>query len=286
MATSRSTQVQQQQPRTWADKVRVSNSSSRCKLDKLPRQLAGTVLNIPKDIVHGLQKVMVMANDFMVFQFKSEEAIEEGRRMEYARVCVEIEVDTPLVHHFPMDSSLTEQPLMVEVTYEWKPARCASCKVFGHSCKPKEDLGKGKEDQREADRGQEQEVPTPLGNPTKEVKESRHSEPVNSNKDPITTQPSAHINDKAEGTNKLDKAQTGLRCKEKAKGIMEDQMGLGIESMMDSGHTSEGGAEAEASGCSTSAGTSIKNNGSSTPSPKATKKKKGAKKRRATQSLS
>ncbi|KAJ6746261.1 hypothetical protein OIU74_028854 [Salix koriyanagi] len=126
----------------------------------------------------------------------------------------------------------------------------------------------------------------PLGNPNKEVKESRHSEPVKSNKEPITTQPSAHINDKVEGTTKLDEAQTGLRCKEKAKGIMEDQMGLGIESMMDLGHTSEGGAEVEASGCSTSAGTLTKNNGSSTPSPKATKKKKGEKKRRATQSPS
>uniref|UniRef100_A0A6N2M2E0 Uncharacterized protein n=1 Tax=Salix viminalis TaxID=40686 RepID=A0A6N2M2E0_SALVM len=116
-----------------------------------------------------------------------------------------------------------------------------------------EDLGKGKEGQREADGGQEQEVPTPLGNLNKEAKESRQSEPATSNKEPITTQPPAHIHDKAEGSTKLDEAQTGLRCKEKAKGIMEDQMGLGIESMLVSGHTSEGGAEAEASGCSTSA---------------------------------
>ncbi|KAB5514160.1 hypothetical protein DKX38_028066 [Salix brachista] len=339
MATSRSTQVQQQQPRTWADKVRVSDSSSRCKLDKLPRQPAGTVLNIPKDMfmseeaieevlargpwmfggktillqkwkpgfqfdknkirslpvwarLHGLPfplwttQCLSMAASMLGKPLACDESTLQGRRMEYARVCVEIEVDTPLVHHFPVASSLTEQPLVVEVTYEWKPTRCAFCKVFGHSCKPKEDLGKGKEGQREADRGQEQEDPTPLGNLNKEAKESRQSEPVTSNKEPITAQPSAHIHDKAEGSTKLDEAQTGLRCKEKAKGIMEDQMGLGIESMMDSGHTSEGGAEAEASGCSTSAGTSAKNNGSSTTSPKATKKKKGAKKRRAAQSPS
>ncbi|KAF9688548.1 hypothetical protein SADUNF_Sadunf02G0208400 [Salix dunnii] len=235
-----------QQPKTssWAEKVRVSDSSTRCQLERLERQPRGSILQIPNDMLmanvdtwrrsmigffisykmpyyaiqsianrawksYGLEKITVLDNGFMVFRFPTEEAIEEvlakgpwlfgGKtillqkwhpcfqfdknkittlpvwarlkglpfplwnkhglslaasmvgtplacdeatlqcnRLEYARVCVELKASLPPVHSFEVASSLTEDPVTVEVEYEWKPARCATCKVFGHSCKIQE----------------------------------------------------------------------------------------------------------------------------------------------------
>ncbi|KAJ6683428.1 hypothetical protein OIU85_007142 [Salix viminalis] len=228
-------------PSSWAERVRVSDSNSRCTLEKISRQPPGTILQIPHDMqlaeaedwkrsmigffvsyklpfyavqsianriwkAHGLEKTMVLSNGFMVFRFSSvtqmeevlargpwmfggktillqqwqpgfkfdrnkiktipvwarlqglpfplwnkqglsmaasmvgrplasDEATLQGTRVEYARVCIEIEADVPLVHHFKVASSLTEEPITVDVTYEWKPSRCETCKVFGHSCR-------------------------------------------------------------------------------------------------------------------------------------------------------
>uniref|UniRef100_A0A6N2K3H5 DUF4283 domain-containing protein n=1 Tax=Salix viminalis TaxID=40686 RepID=A0A6N2K3H5_SALVM len=65
----------------------------------------------------------------------SDEATIHGRRLEYARVCIEIDATVPLVHHFQVASTLSEEPITVDVTYEWKPAKCDTYHVFGHSCK-------------------------------------------------------------------------------------------------------------------------------------------------------
>ncbi|KAJ6397267.1 hypothetical protein OIU84_020269 [Salix udensis] len=229
-------------PSSWAERVRVSDSNSRCTLEKLSRQPPGTILQIPNDMQladaedwkrsmigffvsyklpfyvvqsianriwkpHGLEKTIVLSNGFMVFRFSSiaqmeevlargpwmfggktillqqwkpcfkfdrnkiksipvwarlqglpfplwnkqglsmaasmvgrplasDEATLKGSRVEYARVCIEIEADMPLVHHFQVASTLTEEPITIDVFYEWKPSRCDSCKVFGHSCRP------------------------------------------------------------------------------------------------------------------------------------------------------
>ncbi|KAJ6422909.1 hypothetical protein OIU84_023946 [Salix udensis] len=238
-----SSKTTQQQPPicSWAEKVRVSDSSTRCALDRLARKPVGSVLTIPKDMqldnidiwqrsmvgffvsykmpFHavqavanriwksmGLEKTTVMANGFMIFRFSSVTAMEEvlargpwmfggkaillqqwqpgfqfdknkiktipvwvrlqglpfplwnkkglsmaasmvGRplasdeatiqctRLEFARVCVEIDASIPLVHNFQVQSSLSDEPITVDVSYEWKPSKCDSCKVFGHSCK-------------------------------------------------------------------------------------------------------------------------------------------------------
>ena len=55
-------------------------------------------------------------------------------RLEYARVCVEIDATLSYVHEFEIDSPLSADPITVTVDYEWKPSRCDKCKVFGHSC--------------------------------------------------------------------------------------------------------------------------------------------------------
>uniref|UniRef100_A0A6N2N4Z9 DUF4283 domain-containing protein n=1 Tax=Salix viminalis TaxID=40686 RepID=A0A6N2N4Z9_SALVM len=211
---------------SWAGKVRVSDSSTRCTLECLARQPVGSILTIPQDMQMadsaiwkrsmvvanriwksmGLEKTMVLANGFMIFRFSTEagigdvlarghwmfggkvillqqwhpgfqfdknkiktipvwarlqglpfplwnkkglslaasmvgkpvasdEATIHGRRLEYARVCIEIDATVPLVHHFQVASTLSEEPITVDVTYEWKPAKCDTYHVFGHSCK-------------------------------------------------------------------------------------------------------------------------------------------------------
>jgi hypothetical protein len=67
-------------------------------------------------------------------------------RLDYARVCVEVDASLPYVHKFEIDSPLTSEPITVKVDYEWKPSRCEKCLIFGHSCPitPTPLLNKGK----------------------------------------------------------------------------------------------------------------------------------------------
>ncbi|KAJ6672988.1 ZINC KNUCKLE CX2CX4HX4C-RELATED [Salix viminalis] len=60
-------------------------------------------------------------------------------RLDYARVCVEVDAAKPFTHNFEINTPFSEQPLHIEVEYEWKPSRCPSCKLFGHACKPQEE---------------------------------------------------------------------------------------------------------------------------------------------------
>ena len=225
---------------SWADRVRVSDSSTRFTLDPLPRQPVGHCLKISEQMLlenkdqwmrcmigfipgfkmpyHavntiatkawrlcGLETVMTTANGFMIFRFKTEEemhaVIEKGpwmfggkniilqqwhprfhfdkskistlpvwirlhglpfplwskqglslaasmvgrplscdestytcTRLEYARLCVEVDATMPFVHSFEIDCPLSSEPITITVDYEWKPTHCTKCKVFGHSC--------------------------------------------------------------------------------------------------------------------------------------------------------
>ncbi|KAJ6422489.1 hypothetical protein OIU84_027449 [Salix udensis] len=63
-----------------------------------------------------------------------DEATHRCSRLEYARICVEIDAEMAYVHKFEVVTPLSLQPITIHVDYEWKPARCNTCKVFGHSC--------------------------------------------------------------------------------------------------------------------------------------------------------
>ncbi|KAJ6316386.1 hypothetical protein OIU78_019638 [Salix suchowensis] len=56
-------------------------------------------------------------------------------RLDYARVCIEVDAEIPYVHNFEIQSPLAVEPLHITVEYEWKPPRCGKCKLFGHVCK-------------------------------------------------------------------------------------------------------------------------------------------------------
>jgi len=55
-------------------------------------------------------------------------------RLEYARVCVEIDAALPFIREFDIDNPFSVDPISVTMDYEWKPTRCDKCKVFSHSC--------------------------------------------------------------------------------------------------------------------------------------------------------
>ncbi|KAJ6362548.1 hypothetical protein OIU78_002863 [Salix suchowensis] len=56
-------------------------------------------------------------------------------RLEYDRLCVEIDASLPKVTHFEIVSPFSADPIAVEVEYEWLPPHCSQCKLYGHSCK-------------------------------------------------------------------------------------------------------------------------------------------------------
>ncbi|KAJ6422910.1 hypothetical protein OIU84_023947 [Salix udensis] len=226
---------------SWAEKVKISESSTRFQLDPIPRRTQGGQLCIPEEMLldnlgqwnrcmvgfipgfkmsHrmvntiasrvwrscGLEQVTTMNNGFMLFRFKTEaemQAVMErgpwlfggkaillqqwypgykfdknrisklpvwirlhglpfplwsqaglslaasmvGRplscdsqtyncqRLEFARLCVEIDAALPKVSSFEVVSPLSSEPITVEVEYEWLPPHCQSCKLYGHSCK-------------------------------------------------------------------------------------------------------------------------------------------------------
>ncbi|KAB5556190.1 hypothetical protein DKX38_007099 [Salix brachista] len=57
-----------------------------------------------------------------------------GLRLDYARVCVELDASLPLVTKFDIKTDLFKEPLHLEVEYEWQPPRCGKCHLFGHVC--------------------------------------------------------------------------------------------------------------------------------------------------------
>lgn len=378
------------QPKTisWAEKVKVTDSSTRCQLDKLTRQPVGSILQIPKEMAfanvdtwersmigffvsfkmpfyavnsiaqrawkpYGLEKVSVLDNGFMVFRFKTQEAVGDvlakgpwlfgGKtillqkwypgfqfdknkirtipvwarlqglpfplwnkqglsmaasmvgtplacdtatlqctRMEYARVCIELDASLPPVHSFKVASSLTEEPITVDVVYEWKPTRCSQCKVFGHSCKTNaakakaddvDKIGieaKGKEKVLEETQPQEVDHVVPQASP--------HLQPTTGRQDAAQVD-IRELEDEVSEANVVQRVH--LKQKEKEPVLSKPlQLSLDkgklpqcVESKMDTISSSTDPSEG---GASSSQGKST--NANNTPSPKA-KKKKGKKKR-------
>ncbi|XP_061955562.1 uncharacterized protein LOC133677489 [Populus nigra] len=223
-----------------AERVRVTDTTTRFSLDPIPRQSCGTRLSIPEELLtdssekwtrcmvgfcpgfkmnyhivnmiatrawknHGLENVMTTAGGFMIFRFNIEAAMHDvlekgpwmfggkaiilqqwhphfvfdknkisklpvwirlhglpfplwskaglsliasmaGRplscdeqtynctRLDYARVCIEIDAALPLIHQFEIETPLFVEPIMIQVEYEWKPPRCGKCCLFGHVC--------------------------------------------------------------------------------------------------------------------------------------------------------
>ncbi|KAJ6370625.1 hypothetical protein OIU76_028832 [Salix suchowensis] len=210
----------------------------------------------------------------------------QGTRMEYARVCIELDATLPPVHSFQVASSLTEEPITVDVVYEWKPSRCSKCNVFGHSCKTKEvqvraaEVDKVVTEAKGKEMIMEEPQPT-MGQVVLHV--SPHVQPEKS-KQGATQGDNRELEDTVSEASVDQSVHTTQREKEHVPstqlqhGLDKGKLPQCVESKMDTISTSE---EPSEGGASSSQGTKgMSNNANNSPSPKA-KKKKGKKKREA-----
>ena len=115
--------LQQWHPRFQFDKNKISTLPVWIRLHGLP---------FPLWSKQGLS----MAASMVGRPLSCDEQTYNCTRLEYARVCVEIDAAQPFIREFEIDSPLSTDPITVTVDYEWKPTCCDKCKVFGHSCTP------------------------------------------------------------------------------------------------------------------------------------------------------
>ncbi|KAF7154330.1 hypothetical protein RHSIM_Rhsim01G0145600 [Rhododendron simsii] len=62
----------------------------------------------------------------------ADEMTESAKRISYAKICVEVDIHSPLPHSIDLLTS-TGRVVQIRVKYPWRPLRCVSCHVFGHS---------------------------------------------------------------------------------------------------------------------------------------------------------
>lgn len=65
-----------------------------------------------------------------------DKATEKQMRLDFARVCVEIDAESELPDEVQI--KVNGHSIVVQLEYQWLPAKCAKCKVFGHSCASKQ----------------------------------------------------------------------------------------------------------------------------------------------------
>lgn len=58
----------------------------------------------------------------------------EGRRISYARICIEIDATEEWLTEFELEATAGIKPISIKVEYQWTPTRCSMCKCFGHDC--------------------------------------------------------------------------------------------------------------------------------------------------------
>ncbi|KAJ6743016.1 ZINC KNUCKLE CX2CX4HX4C-RELATED [Salix viminalis] len=113
--------LQQWSPRFQFDITKITSLPVWIRLRGLPLPLWST---------RGLSMVASMVGT----PLSCDEPTHRCTRLEYARICVEIDATLPYVHQFQIHTPLSSSPITIQVDYEWKPARCSKCKVFGHAC--------------------------------------------------------------------------------------------------------------------------------------------------------
>ncbi|KAJ6706457.1 hypothetical protein OIU79_010994 [Salix purpurea] len=102
---------------SWADRVKVTDSTTRYTLDHIPQRDRDCQLEITDDMLteHAEQWSRCMVGFF------------PGYRMNYHAV-------NKIASRVWRSHGLEDDPLNIEVEFEWKPTRCAKCCLFGHSC--------------------------------------------------------------------------------------------------------------------------------------------------------
>ncbi|KAI8551158.1 hypothetical protein RHMOL_Rhmol06G0163300 [Rhododendron molle] len=66
---------------------------------------------------------------------------ESAKRVNFAKVCVEVDLKSSLPHSFDLITS-SGQLVIIDVKYPWRPAKFNSCGVFGHfECGQNKEIG-------------------------------------------------------------------------------------------------------------------------------------------------
>jgi len=103
------------------------------KITKIPVWIQIYDLPFPLWTNEGLNEVASMVGQ----PLSCDELTLGCKRLDYTRLCVEVDAFLPFIHKFELEFSTTIRE--VHVNYEWKSKRCEKCQVFGHSCQPSAD---------------------------------------------------------------------------------------------------------------------------------------------------
>ncbi|KAJ6734302.1 hypothetical protein OIU79_001545 [Salix purpurea] len=116
---------------TWADRVRVTDASTRFKLQNLDKQPSGSRLVIAQESLPETteQWTRSMVGFFPGYKMPFHAAKSIARRAWEGYGLEQFELQTPL----------STMPTTVRIEYEWKPTRCTICYTYGHSCKKNSD---------------------------------------------------------------------------------------------------------------------------------------------------
>ncbi|XP_031279764.1 uncharacterized protein LOC116138167 [Pistacia vera] len=79
-------------------------------------------------------KGLCMVSSMLGRPLSSDKTTSERTRLDYARVCVELDATKPLRRHIEFQCRLSAEPIQIIVEYEWTPKMCLKCCVFGHVC--------------------------------------------------------------------------------------------------------------------------------------------------------
>ncbi|KAJ6425789.1 hypothetical protein OIU84_026380 [Salix udensis] len=152
MATDKSKIAPKPNINTWADRVKVTDSSTRFTLDPVPRNDDGRTPEITADMLtenaeqwdrcmeDQMQAILergpwMFGGKTMILQQWHPQFIFDKNRISKLPVWVRIhDAALPFITQFELKTPISADPLHIEVEFEWKPARCEKCRVFRHAC--------------------------------------------------------------------------------------------------------------------------------------------------------
>ncbi|KAJ6670055.1 hypothetical protein OIU85_019859 [Salix viminalis] len=162
-ARSHKNQPPKPQTSTWADRVKVTEARTRFTLDPIPRCVEEGKLEITADMLSDQAEQW----DRCMGSGYSDSKLRNKCKSE------------PYTTNFEITTPFSKDPLRIDVEYEWRPARCDKCRLFGHVC-PKEKLSeenKEKEGKEGSAKAQEEHEPLTKASAASQDKQNEDNNP-------------------------------------------------------------------------------------------------------------
>ena len=109
------------------------NLTAEASISKLP--VWALLYNVPVEL--WMPKGLSYISSALGKPLLADSATLSRRRLNYARVCVEVDAGDTLIEEIDLASGDSEDPstdpIKINVVYQWKPPRCSHCLVFGHT---------------------------------------------------------------------------------------------------------------------------------------------------------